>query len=256
MCDLSSFPNAHVRSPQATFFSVSFNHGRQQTDVTVKASLCSTQAGPGSRRQEYAPGRGSSLSHDTTDPQPHTPYVSSWGLFNSLWLSYPGGPSSRFCEAASILDERANSRARSMFFIFNFPSCFDKHSSLRHIQSSETLCDQRAGFLSQSGTSVDSVACTWQQRRQSCDRQLTNPPANQSIFISMVPLIHQLAPIKWRLNDVFLFKKPTSSSNWLLLTIFPPESLGPFFKHLIWHLLSHRSMWTQRAAEKMIWCSD
>lgn len=32
------FPNAHVRSPQATFFSLRFNCGRQQTDLSVEAS--------------------------------------------------------------------------------------------------------------------------------------------------------------------------------------------------------------------------
>lgn len=67
--------------------------------------------------------------------------------------------------------------------------------------------------------------------------------------------------LKWRLNVVFLIKKPTPTLNWLLLTTFPPESyilrrVDPFFKHLICHLRSYRNMSAQRAAEKIICCSE
>lgn len=133
------------------------------------------------------------------------------------------------------------------------------NSSLRHIQCSWDLvwsaCRISFAIWHQCWFSSLHVATKeavmWPTANKS-----TNQSINQSILIPTALFIDLLAPIQWRMNVVFPFEKPTFSLNWLSMTISPPESLGPFLKHLIWPLLSRRSMWTQRAAEKMIWWSE
>lgn len=76
------FPHAHVRSPQATFLSLRFNRGRQQTDFSVKA-------GPSCRRREHDPARVTSLSPVTHSLTPDTfpAEVCLFLLVISFWWS-------------------------------------------------------------------------------------------------------------------------------------------------------------------------